>query len=293
MSIPAPNLKDRIPQGKYVVPALAQGLALLGMFSRRRRSLTPPEIAQELGLSRSTVFRLLQTLQQMGFVCRDGDERHFKLGPAILSHGFEYLASLDMVEAAQPILQRLRDETGLSSHMALPDGREVVYVARYPARTTISSTVNIGTRFPIHATVMGRMLLIDHDDQRLRELFPDDSLPRFTEQTPANLPELQAVLAEDRVRGYAVSQSFFERGVSSIAAPVRDGEGCIVAAINITAVDAYIDMEAMHGGLKDVVLQAAAEIGQWIRRELPRNTVTQPADRPQSVTKPISESIHA
>src|SRR3546814_19029081 len=80
---------DRIPQGKYVVPALAQGLAILSLFSRRRATITPPEIAQELTLPRSTVFRLLHTLQVMGFVQKEGDERHFKLGPAVIRHGFK------------------------------------------------------------------------------------------------------------------------------------------------------------------------------------------------------------
>lgn len=283
---------DRIPQGKYIVPALAQGLAVLSLFSRQRPSLTAPDIAQELQLPRSTVFRLLHTLQTMGFVRRDTDERHFKLGPAILGQGFEYLASLDIVEAAQPILQRLRDETGLSAHMAVADGREIVYVARYPARTTISSTVNIGTRFPIHATVMGRMLLIEHDDAGLQQLFPEDGLPRYSEQTPTTLTALKAVLAEDRARGYATSQSFFERGVSSVAAPVRDGAGRIVAAINITAVDAYIDTTAMHGGLKDAILQAAAEITQWIRGETPRAPQPLPDAQSKPAAKTIRESLH-
>ncbi|WP_341899119.1 IclR family transcriptional regulator [Ferrovibrio terrae] len=283
---------DRIPEGKYIVPALAQGLAVLALFSRQRPSLSAPDIAQELQLPRSTVFRLLHTLQAMGFVRREDDERQFKLGPAVLGHGFEYLASLDIVEAAQPILQRLRDETGLSSHMAVADGREIVYVARYPARTTISSTVNIGTRFPIHATVMGRMLLVEHDDAALQALFPEDSLPRFSEQTPTTLADLKVILAEDRSRGYATSQSFFERGVSSVAAPVRDGAGRIVAAINITAVDAYVDLEAMHGGLKDAILQAAAEITQWIRREAPRAPLPLPAESAKPAVTPIRESLH-
>lgn len=284
---------DRIPQGKYVVPALAQGLAILALFSRQRSTVTAPEIAQELSLPRSTVFRLLHTLQLMGFVQREEDERHYKLGPAVLSHGFEYLASLDIVEAAQPILQRLRDETGLSSHMAVRDGREIVYVARYPARTTISSTVNIGTRFPVHATVMGRMLICDFSDEQLRDLFPEDPLPRFTEQTPATLTELRAILDQDRSRGYAVSQSFFERGVSSIAAPVRNGDGRVVAAINITAVDAYIDLEAMHGSLKDAVLHASAQITQWIRRGMTHEDGPTSESKQTNPNIKVSEHIHA
>ena len=165
---------------KYIVPALAQGLGILSLFSGAQRSFTAPEIAKKLSLPRTKVFRLLQTLLSMDYLRCEEDKRHFSLGPALLSRGFEYLASLDMVEVAQPILQRLRDATGLSSHMAIRDKREIVYVARFPARSTIASSVNIGTRFPVHATVMGRMTIFDMDDKDLAALFRDRPLQRAT-----------------------------------------------------------------------------------------------------------------
>jgi DNA-binding IclR family transcriptional regulator len=249
---------------KYIVPALAQGLDILSLFGGEARSFTAPEIAKRLSLPRTKVFRLLQTLMSMDYVRSSEDKRHFMLGPALLRGGFSYLASLDMVEVAQPILQRLRDETGLSSHMAIRDRREIVYVARFAARSTMSSSVHIGTRFPVHATIMGRMTIFELDDKELSELFRDQPMQRFTPQTPTTLKALKALLAEDRKRGYAVSQAFFESGVSAIAAPVRDGAGRIVAAINVTAVNAHIDDQAMHGELKDGVVAAAGEISRWL-----------------------------
>lgn len=252
------------PTNKYIVPALAQGLGILSLFGGENRSFTAPEIAKRLSLPRTKVFRLLQTLQSLDYVRCGDDKRHFTLGPALLRGGFEYLASLDMVEVAQPILQRLRDRTGLSSHMAIRDQREIVYVSRFPARSTMASGVNVGTRFPVHATIMGRMTLIEMDDKELSALFRDQPLQRFTKQTPVTLKALKALLAEDRKRGYAVSQAFFEAGVSAIAAPVRDGAGRIVAVINVTAVNADIDEQAMHGELKDAVLDAAGEISRWL-----------------------------
>ena len=195
---------------------------------------------------------------------RDSGGRAFRLGPSVLNRGFAYLASLDLVEVARPILKRLRDDTGLSSHMAVRDGRDVVYVARFPARTTIASSVNIGTRFPVHATILGRMLICDFTDAQLAELYPDEQLPRVTEQTPRTHAALAALLVGDRARGYATSQSFFEHGVNAIAAPVRDAQGMVVAAINLTAVDARVTVEDMNGLLKDEVLKASAEITRWI-----------------------------
>ena len=255
---------DVRPEGRYVVPALAQGLAVLALFSRETPVLGAPEIAVRLSLPRTTVFRLLHTLQLMGYVKRGDDERSYSLGPAILNRGFAYLASLDIVELGQPVLQKLRDETGMSAHLAVRDGREIVYVARFAARTTVASTVQIGTRFPVHATVMGRMMICEFSDDELADLFPTEPLPSFSEQTPVTRAALKALLVEDSARGFAVSQSFFERGVSSIAAPVRDGNGAIVAALNVTSVDSYVPLEDMQGALKDAVLRASAELTRWL-----------------------------
>ena len=264
---------DDASRDRYIVPSLAQGLQVLSLFSRSRTRISAPEIVSELGLSRTTAFRILHTLATAGYVCKDEGGRQFRLGPAALGNGFSYLASLDFVEVAQPVLRRLRDETGMSSHMAIRDGRDIVYVARYPANTTVRSSVTIGTRFAAHATVMGRMLLLDMDDGEFARLFPETSLPAFSEQTPATPAALQALIAKDRERGYAVGLSFFERGVSSAAAPVRDAAGRIVAAINVTSVDGYSDPMRLEGPVKDAVLRAARDISGWIPDDAARNRV--------------------
>ncbi len=257
-------VRVQAPSGRYIVPALAQGLSVLSLFSRDKVRLTAPEISRELSLPRTTVFRIMQTLEAMGFICKEQDERHFRLGPAMLGRGFAYIASLDFVEVAQPVLARLRDQTGMSVHMAVRDGQDIVYVSRYAAQTTVRSSVTIGTRFPAHATIMGRMLLSDMDLAELRSLFPHEPLQKYSDRTPCTVAELADLLSVDRERGYAVTQSFFERGVASVAAPVRDAGGDIVAAINVTSVDAYVDPANMEGPVKDAVLAASGEITRWI-----------------------------
>ena len=250
--------------GRYMVPALAQGLAVLGLFTRERPVWSPPEIARELSLARATVFRLLQTLEANGSVMREDGERAFRLGVSVLSQGFAYLSSLDLVEVSRPFLKRLRDKTGLSSHLAIRDGREIVYVARFAGHSALTSNVTVGTRFPVHATVLGRMLICEFSQEQLAALFGDQDLTRYSEHTPRNREELAALLAQDRARGYATSQSFFEHGVSSIAAPVRDQSGAIIASINLTTADTRVSMDDFNGALKDDVLGAAADISRWI-----------------------------
>lgn len=247
----------------YIVPALRHGLEILKLFAKEKSALGAPEIARELSLPRASAFRLLHTLEGMNFLVADSD-RKFRLGPAVLGLGFGYLASDDLIDIAQPVLKQLRDKTGLSSHMAILDGSEVVYVIRHAARSTISSSVRVGTRFPVHATVMGRMLVCDFTYAQLRSMFPEDRLQVYTPLTPSTIGELAFLLRDDKARGYAVSQSFFEKGVSTVAAPVRDGFGQVVASINVTAIDTHVTEAQLHGALKDAVLDAAREIGMWL-----------------------------
>lgn len=262
----------------YTVPALAQGLRILSLFSREQITLGAPDVVQKLGIPRASAFRMLHTLEQMRFLVRDGEKR-FRLGPALLSVGFEYLASLDLVEIAQPIMRDLRDRTGLSAHMAIRDRDEVVYVIRHAARSSVSSSVRIGTRFPVHATVMGRMLLCETSRAELEELFPVPQLPAYSAQTPKTLDDLISMLAEDRARGFAVSQSFFERGVSTVASPVRDVTGKIVASINVTAVDASISLDVLEGEMKDAVLNASQQISAWLKQEVSEEMIATPRHR--------------
>lgn len=219
---------------RYLVPGLARGVEILRMFSRDRSTITAPEMARELGIPRSTMFRLVQTLEHLGLLESDAGGHSHRLGVGMLGFGFEYVSSLDVTEVGRPELERLRDATGLATHMVVRDGTEVVVVLKVPGRSAFSGSLSVGARLPAHGTVLGRVMLAGLDNQELRELFDGKSLPRFSDETPTNLDSLIALLAADRRRGYAVSQSYFEPGICSVAAPIRDNSGAVVAGINVT-----------------------------------------------------------
>ncbi|MGH7034191.1 MAG: IclR family transcriptional regulator [Stellaceae bacterium] len=245
---------------RVAVPGLERGLNILQLFKRSRPHITPPAMARELGIPRSTVHRLAVTLEALGFLQRVDGTGAFALGPAVLTIGYEYLASLDIVQLSNPILARLHNETKLSTHLAVRHGTEIVYLSRHTQRATAISNVTVGTSLPAHATVMGRMMLADLSPAELRALYGKGPLPAYTDQTPTSLTALEALLIEDRQRGYAISTAFFERGVTAVAAPIRDRTGRVVAVINVTVVDAALDPRYLRGELKDRVLAAAAEI---------------------------------
>jgi DNA-binding IclR family transcriptional regulator len=219
-------------QDKYIVPGLERGLLLLCEFSRQNRTLTAPELARRLELPRSTIFRLLTTLETMGFVTRSGNE--YRLGMSVLRLGFEYLASLELTELGQPLLARLCDKLNYPSNLVVRDGRSIVYVAKVSPPSVFSSAVNVGTRLPAHATVLGRILLEDLSLAELRELYPEEHLEQHSPCTPRTVLDLFDLVQNDRQRGFVSGEGFFESTISTVAAPVRDHSGSIVAALGVT-----------------------------------------------------------
>jgi DNA-binding IclR family transcriptional regulator len=218
---------------RYTVPGLERGLRILAEFSRHEPVLTAPELARRLGAPRSTVFRLLVTLEQMGYVERTADGRAYRLGLAVLRLGFEYLGSLGMVELGRPILERVRDETGYGTSLVVRDGREVVFVLRAVPRSPFASTVSIGTRLPAHATVLGHALLSDQSLAQLRALYPDAALPARGPQTPTDAQALFEMAQQVRARGYVISEGFYEAHICTVAAPVFGEGNHVVAAIGL------------------------------------------------------------
>ncbi len=243
---------------RYRVPGLERGLQILQLFDRQHTRLSPPDMARALGIPRSTVFRLVQTLEQLGFMERR--DSVYQLGPAVLRLGFEYVASLAITDVARPAMEALRDETGFSAQMVIRDGRDAVCVLKAASTSAFVSNVNVGTRLPAHATVLGRMLLCDLPERELRAIFTETRLPSHSPQTPKTLAELARLLRQDRARGYAVSDSFFEHSISAIAAPVRDQSGKVVAAIGLTVPQPRIEPDALRERLIRQVNTAAAQL---------------------------------
>lgn len=243
---------------RYLVPALIRGLNILQELSGERRRLTLSEVAAALGVTRSSAYRLLFTLGHMGFVAFDTETKTYALGPQVLQLGYGYLASRDLVEVAMPHLVRLRDRTGWSAHLGELHGRDVVYLARVATRRSIASTVHVGTRLPARATTMGRILLSGLSASEVRELYRDEPFAGGD----VSLEGLIQQLASDREAGAVVQNSAYEPGVASIAAPIRDMTGHIIAAINISAVALLTNDGELNGPLKAEVLAAADAISR-------------------------------
>jgi DNA-binding IclR family transcriptional regulator len=243
---------------RYLVPALIRGLNILQELSGERRRLTLSEVAAALGVTRSSAYRLLFTLGHMGFVVFDSETKTYTLGPQVLQLGYGYLASRDLLEVAMPHLVRLRDRTGWSAHLGELHGRDIVYLARVATRRSIASTVHVGTQLPARSTTMGRILLSGLPEGEVRELYRDEPFANGH----ASLEDLIRQLAADREAGVVVQSSGYDPGVASIAAPIWDMTGHVIAAVNISAVALLTNDEELNGPLKVEVLTAAEAISR-------------------------------
>lgn len=248
---------------RYTVPGLERGLRILSEFSRSEPDLSAPELARRLGVPRTTVFRLLVTLESMGFVQRTPDGRSYRLGLAVLRLGFEYLASLGMVELGRPLLDRLRDSSGHAASLVVLDRRDVVYLYRAAPHSPFATSVTVGTRLPAHATVLGHVLLGDLSLGALRALYPEPTLESRSANTPRDAKALFQQVQAVRERGWVLAEAYFEAQICTIAAPVHDESGHVVAAVGLTVAGSAIPVE-QRDSLLGQVRGTAAELSRLL-----------------------------
>ncbi|MCV0378403.1 IclR family transcriptional regulator [Nitratireductor sp.] len=254
-SSPAPPSDD-----KYIVPGLIRGLQVLQSFTPDNREMTLSDIARRLGTTRSAAFRTVYTLAQQGYLLHNQQTSRYALGPAVLRLGYGYLATRELVEVALPELEKLRDETDWSAHLGVRDGRFVLYMLRVPSHMGLASIVHVGSRLPAAGTTMGRVLLADLSEDELFRLFRDETYQNAPGQTPRSLGEVSAQWKRDRNERSIVQIGNFETGIASIAAPVRDIEGNVVAAINATQAASADRIDSIDASVRREVVRTADAI---------------------------------
>lgn len=217
--------------------SIERGLAVLASFRSSSPLLGVSELARGLGLSVSTTHRYVTTLAELGYLEQDRGSRKYRLGPRVLDLGFAAINSMDLRGIANPHLQQLSEETGYTVNMAVLDDIEIVYVERCRSRRAgqreIDLDLHIGARLPAYCTSMGKVLLASRPDSEVRALIARMQLRK---RGPNTLTARSALLAElERVRrdGIAVNNEELAYGLRSIAAPVRNRAGEVVAAINL------------------------------------------------------------
>ncbi|WP_134702452.1 IclR family transcriptional regulator [Ammoniphilus sp. YIM 78166] len=249
---------------RYISNSLIRGLQILRMFNADQPTLSLAEIAGNLGVSRTVPYRLLYTLQADGYLIQDEHTKRYELTPKVLELGFSYLNTLQLPEIARPYMEALRDKTGASSHMGILDGNEVVYVGRVPIPGVAAITVSIGTRLPAHAISMGKCLLAYQPRERIEAIFLGSDLKPYTQQTKTMLADLLNELQIIRERGYAIGDQEFESGIRSVAAPIFNRLGLVIASVSVVASAAVLNNEAMEQVVIPGVCETAVTLSQFM-----------------------------
>ena len=247
-------------RGTDFVQSLERGLAVIRAFDGEHPSLTLSDVSRRTGLTRAAASRFLLTLVELGYVHHDG--REFMLRPSVLDLGFAYLSSMGLPEVAMPHMETLVATVQESSSMSVLDGQDVVYVARVPTRRRIMTVaIAVGTRFPAYATSMGRVLLAGLTPRELEAALASIHLDPITDVTVTSEAELRRILDVTRERGYAIVDQELEHGLRSVAAPVRDDRGTVIAAVNVSVHASRATIDEIESRFVPPLLDAVERIG--------------------------------
>ncbi|RCW39685.1 IclR family transcriptional regulator [Halopolyspora algeriensis] len=241
------------------IEALARGLDVLRCFESGRPAMSLSEVAAAVNLARPTARRILITLEQLGYV-RSSDEG-FALTPKVLELGMAYIGATGLWEIARPHLRDLVAKTNESCSIAQLDGSDIVYVARVAVPKLVTLAVTIGTRFPAAQTSLGKVLLAALSPAELDRVLAEPSRSGLTTRWQPDRAELDSALREVRAQGWAATDEQLAAGIRSVAAPIRDGDGQVVASVNVNAHAAETSMDTLLDHHLPLLLRTASAIG--------------------------------
>jgi IclR family pca regulon transcriptional regulator len=246
------------------VQSLDRGLAVLRSFNHDRPAMTLADAARATGLTRATARRLLHTLVEIGYVTTDG--KLFELSPKVLDLGYAYVSSLHLSDIAQPFMENLSAQVHESVSAAVLDGNQIVYVARVNTQRIMTISLSIGSRLPALWTSMGRVILANLSPSDLQRFFDHVPMEPPTPRALATKADLVDELDSIRQQGYALLDQELEEGVRSVAAPLCDRNGRVLAGMNVSAHAGRVTLKELRGNILPRLLETAAEINNRLAK---------------------------
>ena len=263
----APTLvpqSEKLDGDPNFMTSLARGLAVIQAFSQTKRQLSISQISVKTGFSRAAVRRCLYTLSKLGFAGSE-DNRHFHLRPRVLTLGHSYISSMPLAVAAQPVLEHVSHVLRESCSIATLDGLEIVYIARANVTRIMAIDLGVGSRLPAFCTSMGRILLADLPPEKLEELLAGIVFTRFTDRTVTGAEKLRQILRMVQRNGYSMIDQELEHGLRSLAVPIRNPTGKVVAALNVGAHAQRVSLQDLLMRFLPHLKAAAQELCMFLR----------------------------
>ncbi len=249
---------------RYLIKSLQKGLSILEAFAAAGRPMTLQEISETLQFGSTTMFRFLFTLEKAGFIEKDTSHKTYRLTPKVLTLGYAVFHSSDLWQTAHPYLVKTSARLNETMNMAILDGMDILYIDRIKTQKILQINLEIGSKLPAYCTSMGRVLLSGLPEDEAREILTASKREKFTEKTLTDIDAIERVLEKTRREGYALNDGELALELKSIAAPVRNETGRIVAAVNIAVHASQYDVPKM----KKVLLPALKETTRTISAAL-------------------------
>jgi len=241
------------------IEAIARGLDVIRAFGPGQPVMSLAGVAGASDLPRPTARRILLTLEQLGYARQVG-AGGYELTPRVLDLGMSYVLSRGLWEVARPHMEALVSRTRESSSIAQLDGSDIVYVARVAVPKIVTLAVTIGTRFPAMQTSLGKVLLAALPLTEAEQVLAEPSRSGITARWQPDATERAASLREVRARGWALTDEQLAPGIRSVAVPLRDGDGRVIAALNVNSHAAETPLEVLTGKHLPLLLQTAGAI---------------------------------
>lgn len=243
--------------------SLARGLAVISAFSQQRQNQSISQLSLKTDIPRAAVRRCLHTLAQLGYVGHDPERRTFMLRPKVLRLGYAYLSSIPLITMAQPVLDALSRRLHESSSLAMLEEGDISYVARSKAsRRIMSVDLGIGSRLPAYCTSLGRVLLAGLPPDKLKAYLADLHPIRHTQYTTVGKEKLRAAIDAARHDRFSIVDQELEVGLRSIAVPITDTRGEVIAAMNASTHASLLPLAEFQSTFLPELRQAAAELSQ-------------------------------
>ncbi|MGQ4424848.1 IclR family transcriptional regulator C-terminal domain-containing protein [Streptomyces violaceoruber] len=236
-------MKER-GRGPDFIEALARGLSVIKAFDASAPVMSMSELAESTGLARPTVRRILLTLEELGYIRPRG--QGFSLTPRVVELGMAYVHSMGLWEIARSHMEGLVAKTGESSSIAQLDGSDIMYLSRVAVPKIVALRVVIGTRFPAAATSLGKVLLAHLPPDQVKPLLAEPSRAGVEPRRTPALQDLVTELKQIRAQGWAITDQDLAPGIRSVAAPLRDASGTVIAALNVNAHAAETSLDALR-----------------------------------------------
>lgn len=214
------------------------------------------------GLNRAGARRMLHTLETLGYVRREGAK--FYLTPRVLDVAYTYLSTTPFWGIAEPAMEKLVRVVHESCAVSVLDGTEIVYVVKVPVYRILTINLAVGSRLPAYCTSQGRVLLGGLPPGELDRVLKTSNIKKHTKYTVTSIPELKSIIKRDHDRGWSLQNQELEEGICSIAVPIVDGSGRIIAAMNVAASLSRTTPRKISSTVLRRLQSAAQEIGSLL-----------------------------